>query len=360
MRKNLSRLLLSQFDKLSHHGTKSELLRSFGLVQIPLLTSKASYTGISKNFIHSSNMQRKRITCFQRKYGTEAISFEMKLFYRNGMPVINVPLPSRQETCSFTLRPVSSTVGDFIQNVKDEDKGIDQIHVYSSDGSRVAASTQVEYLLRDRFILKINDKLYDVDPPQPEQVSSESATTLDNTKILIAQLYNQLHIDQHQLAREQELISRLENLKSEVKPLSQLKRSLADSAASRTKYLMWGGLAFMGTQFGLLARLTWWEYSWDIMEPVTYFITYGTAIIMYGYFLLTQQEYIYPDARDRQFLRFFHRAANKQDFDIERFNKLCNDIAQTEQDLKRLRDPLQLHLPIDPIRIEKMKEENQP
>ena len=52
---------------------------------------------------------------------------------------------------------------------------------------------------------------------------------------------------------------------------------------------MWGGLAFMSTQFGVLARLTWWEYSWDIMEPVTYFVTTGTAIICYGYFLLTQQ-----------------------------------------------------------------------
>lgn len=45
----------------------------------------------------------------------------------------------------------------------------------------------------------------------------------------------------------------------------------------------------MGLQFGLLARLTWWEYSWDIVEPITYFVTYGTALIMYGYFVLTKQ-----------------------------------------------------------------------
>jgi hypothetical protein len=44
-----------------------------------------------------------------------------------------------------------------------------------------------------------------------------------------------------------------------------------------------------GSQFGILARLTWWEYSWDIMEPVTYFITYGTAMAMYAYFVLTRQ-----------------------------------------------------------------------
>ena len=51
----------------------------------------------------------------------------------------------------------------------------------------------------------------------------------------------------------------------------------------------------MSVQFGVLARLTWWEYSWDIMEPVTYFVTYGTAIIAYSYFVLTKQEYLYND-----------------------------------------------------------------
>lgn len=45
----------------------------------------------------------------------------------------------------------------------------------------------------------------------------------------------------------------------------------------------------MGVQFGILARLTWWEYSWDIMEPVTYFVTYGTAMAAYAYYCLTKQ-----------------------------------------------------------------------
>lgn len=45
----------------------------------------------------------------------------------------------------------------------------------------------------------------------------------------------------------------------------------------------------MGVQFGILARLTWWEYSWDIMEPVTYFVTYGTAMATYAYYVLTKQ-----------------------------------------------------------------------
>lgn len=45
----------------------------------------------------------------------------------------------------------------------------------------------------------------------------------------------------------------------------------------------------MSTTFGFFARLTWWEYSWDIMEPVTYFFTYGTSMAMMFYFVLTRQ-----------------------------------------------------------------------
>jgi len=64
-------------------------------------------------------------------------------------------------------------------------------------------------------------------------------------------------------------------------------------AALRTDRLTWLGLGLMGLQFGLLARLTWWEYSWDIMEPVTYFVGYGSAIAMFGYYILTKQVLCY-------------------------------------------------------------------
>jgi len=69
----------------------------------------------------------------------------------------------------------------------------------------------------------------------------------------------------------------------------QKKIELARLAEKRTTTLTWVGLGLMSVQFGILARLTWWEYSWDIMEPVTYFVTYGTAMACYAYFVMTKQ-----------------------------------------------------------------------
>lgn len=45
----------------------------------------------------------------------------------------------------------------------------------------------------------------------------------------------------------------------------------------------------MGLQTGIFARLTWYEYSWDIMEPVTYFATFSTVFATFGYYLMTNQ-----------------------------------------------------------------------
>lgn len=42
------------------------------------------------------------------------------------------------------------------------------------------------------------------------------------------------------------------------------------------------------------------------------------------------QEYIYPDARDRQYLLFFHKGVKRTRFDIEKYNKLKDDIAEVQ------------------------------
>lgn len=106
---------------------------------------------------------------------------------------------------------------------------------------------------------------------------------------LVGQLYGALNVDEHQLRQEREMLTQLEKLQNELGPLEDKREQLNQVAVKRTKSLTWVGLGLMSVQFGILARLTWWEYSWDIMEPVTYFVTYGTAMLAYAYFVLTKQ-----------------------------------------------------------------------
>ena len=38
--------------------------------------------------------------------------------FENGLVHLSVPLPSRDENCRFTIKPISSTVGDFLEALK--------------------------------------------------------------------------------------------------------------------------------------------------------------------------------------------------------------------------------------------------
>ncbi|KAK6329517.1 hypothetical protein J4Q44_G00014950 [Coregonus suidteri] len=273
----------------------------------------------------------------QRLLSSSAAPEEVTVVYQNGLPVISVSLPSRRERCQFTLKPLSDCVGVFLTQLQTEDRGIDRVAIYS---------TGIDLLprfppLRRRYAL--------VRPPRRDLLAHDEAERLNDVKFLVQQLYTTLRIEEHQLSKEKELVVRLEDLNSQLRPLEKVREELSRKAERRTTWVLWGGMAYMATQFGILARLTWWEYSWDIMEPVTYFITYATAMAMYSYYVLTRQEYIYPDARDRQYLLFFHKGVKRQRFDIHKYNELKDSIAEVELDLKRLRDPLQLQLPVQQL-----------
>lgn len=53
--------------------------------------------------------------------------------------------------------------------------------------------------------------------------------------------------------------------------------------------MVWLGLGLMSIQVGILARLTWFDYSWDIVEPISYFVSYSSVIGVYAYFVLTRK-----------------------------------------------------------------------
>ena len=53
--------------------------------------------------------------------------------------------------------------------------------------------------------------------------------------------------------------------------------------------------------------------------------------------------------RNREYLLTVHRYFEKQKFDRDEYNRLRAEIATAEVDLQRLRDPLQLQLPISQL-----------
>ena len=102
--------------------------------------------------------------------------------------------------------------------------------------------------------------------------------------------------------------------------------------------MVWLGLGLMGVQVGIMARLTWFDYSWDIVEPISYFVSYSAVIGVYAYYVLTRKEYDYESASDRIFLRHLHKNAVKQNLNINRYNDLKNMVFLLEADLKKIKE----------------------
>ncbi|VDN34374.1 unnamed protein product [Gongylonema pulchrum] len=277
------------------------------------------------------------------------------MWYHNGLPALDVPLPSRQEMCQFTLRPVNDTVAQFCQNIRNEDKGIEIVRLYAQNDNRIAGSTSVEHLLlQGNFKLRVNDVIYTVDVPSFPTIESNSKMgsdrlrKFDDLKSAVASLHAVMNVDEFKAFRERKLMERFETVQAELKPLSEVRFTKAridaecEKQAQRT---LWYTLGLMGLQAGFFARLTWWEYSWDIMEPVTYFATYATLMASFAYYMYTNQSYDYGDHKRRRRNILFHRKATEYNFDISRFNELQNLARSINHDLTRLRDPLYQHLP---------------
>ncbi|XP_066262185.1 calcium uniporter protein, mitochondrial [Euwallacea similis] len=276
---------------------------------------------------------------------------EITVGYHRGLPRITVPLPSRKERCTFTLKPITNTVGDLLEMIKKEDKGVDRVVCKTIDGTRIASSNIIDTLLDDDFKLIINDCSYNVNTPKAERLVGQEVEKLLEVKDVINKLYQALHVQDHQVSKERQLMLELEDLQQQIQPLEDVRSQIEIVAHKRSNWLAWAGLGFMSVQFGILARLTWWEYSWDIMEPVTYFVTYGTVMATYAYFVLTKQEYILTDVRDRQHLMIMHKKAKKVGVDLSKYNQLKDEIRDVESKLKKLRNPLKLHLPPKPSQV---------
>ncbi|CAB1327318.1 unnamed protein product [Coregonus sp. 'balchen'] len=225
------------------------------------------------------------------------------------------------------------TVGDLIHDLQREDPGVTSASVLTKDGTRVANTTSMDTLLDKDFQLLINDAVYNVHSPEREasSVSSEHVADVEDMKHMVQLLHMALHLPDHLLLKERRLMERLDGLKQDLSPLEEVKAQLARSAEFHSSRTLWTGVALLSVQGGALAWLTWWVYSWDVMEPVTYFLTYCTSIGVFAYYVLTKQ------------------GAKKERFNVQKYNDLREELASVEEDLRRLRNPTQLQLPVEQI-----------
>lgn len=264
--------------------------------------------------------------------------------YSFGRPVLSLRLPAGQQ-CRFTVTPMLTTVGDLLRDITAKDPGVLTATLLNGGGHRISSCTFMETVLNEDFQLVINGVTHSV-RSLGQGSSHEHVLGVDDMKYVVRLLQAALTLPQRQLAEHAALLAARERLTEQLQPLETVRDKMAQEAESRASLLGWAGLAYLSLQGGFLGYLTWYVFAWDVMEPVTFFITCTSSMVFFGYYILTRQDLIYPNARDRQFLHFFHQKASLQKFNIQKYNELKEELAKVEGDLSTLRSAIRLQ--VDP------------
>ncbi|TYG48265.1 hypothetical protein ES288_D11G410000v1 [Gossypium darwinii] len=113
-------------------------------------------------------------------------------------------------------------------------------------------------------------------------------------------------------------------IKDELKRLLEQKEEIDVQAHKEVRRILWTGLGLAVGQVGLFFRLTFWEFSWDVMEPITYFSTSIIIVICYAYFLFTSRDPTYQDLMKRLFLSRQRKLFLNHNFDLGKLKALQN------------------------------------
>ncbi|KAJ3162467.1 hypothetical protein HDU86_004949 [Geranomyces michiganensis] len=232
---------------------------------------------------------------------TAAPSQHAQLRYENDMPFLTLRLSTGNQT-AFRMAP-TKPISVLLEQIKEEDHTVQDIAVYDlpvagakGDGFRWARSTASKYILqmalkRGGFLLSLDGRRLRVNIPTFEE-------------------------------RVAPLKKELENVEKDIAPLAATKRMLDEKAHRSSVRMAWIGLAALCSQFGLMARLTWWEYSWDVMEPISYFLGAGTGILGYMFYVLTSKEYTYETLAQVTITKHQARGYKRAKFDYPAYLEL--------------------------------------
>lgn len=111
-------------------------------------------------------------------------------------------------------------------------------------------------------------------------------------------------------------------MRDELKKLLEKKEEIDILAHKQMRRVLWCGLGFGVTTLSLFFRLTFWEFSWDVMEPITFFTTTTGLVIGYAYFMFTSRDPTYQDFMKRLFLSRQRKLYKRYNFDVGRYKEL--------------------------------------
>ncbi|CAI9758747.1 unnamed protein product [Fraxinus pennsylvanica] len=109
---------------------------------------------------------------------------------------------------------------------------------------------------------------------------------------------------------------------NELEEMEKQKTVIDKKAELMVRRELWGGLGYLIIQTAAFMRLTFWELSWDVMEPICFYVTSVYFMAGYGFFLRTSLEPSFEGFFQSRFIAKQKRLMKLHNFDIVRYNEL--------------------------------------
>jgi hypothetical protein len=157
--------------------------------------------------------------------------------------------------------------------------------------------------------------------------------------------------------------------------LETMRRLIELRAERSVRRIMWGIVSYLTVQTVVVTRLTFWDLSWDIMEPICYinsvvignFDSFKTFFFFTNFLLgamgvwwfgLTKSDPTYKNTWDVFSSSRSKRFAKKLGFDEARYLSLKNEIVQVSEQMMTPMLRVRNDSLLDPVRLEPLEGAN--
>ncbi|KAF2541204.1 hypothetical protein F2Q68_00028721 [Brassica cretica] len=110
--------------------------------------------------------------------------------------------------------------------------------------------------------------------------------------------------------------------RKELKELGATRKVIDEKAHSLVRRELWAGLGYLILQTAGFMRLTFWELTWDVMEPICFYVTSVYFMAGYAFFLRTAKEPSFEGFYESRFEAKQRKLMKSQDFDVGRYDEL--------------------------------------
>ncbi|CAN4079570.1 unnamed protein product [Withania somnifera] len=111
-------------------------------------------------------------------------------------------------------------------------------------------------------------------------------------------------------------------LMKELQQMEEKKSAIDKKAESLAQRELWCGLGFFVIQTAAFMRLTFWDLTWDVMEPICFYVTSFYCMAGYAFFLRTSKEPTYEGFFHSRFTAKQKKLMKLHNFDLQRYNEL--------------------------------------